>query len=98
MNVINQHLDKENIVFTNNAKTNSIQESWEEFKLIRKTVNSKLDESHQNYISELLEVDKDGERKTPVIGHLFLAINIFKEKRLMWNSNTQFKWKNNGRQ
>ena len=68
MNVINQHLDKENIVFTNNAKTNSIQESWEEFKLIRKTVNSKLDESHQNYISELLEVYKDGERKTPVVG------------------------------
>jgi hypothetical protein len=30
MNVINQHLDKENTVFTNNAKTNSIQESWEE--------------------------------------------------------------------
>ena len=24
MNVINQHLEKENIVFTNNAKTNSI--------------------------------------------------------------------------
>ena len=70
MIVINQHLDKENIVFTNNAKENSIQESWEEFKLIRKTVNSKLDESHQNYISELLEVDKDGERKTPVFGNL----------------------------
>jgi hypothetical protein len=49
MNVIIQHLDQENIVFTNNAKENSIQESWEEFKLIRKTVNSKLDESHQNY-------------------------------------------------
>jgi hypothetical protein len=29
MNVINQHLDKENIVFTNNSKTNSIQESCE---------------------------------------------------------------------
>ena len=71
MNVINQHLDKENNVVTNNSKTNSIQESWEEFKLIRKTVNSRLDESHQNYISELLEVDKDGERKTPVFGNLF---------------------------
>ena len=58
MNVIYQHLDKENIVLTNNAKTNSIQESWEEFKLIRNTVNSKLDESHQNYISQLLEVDE----------------------------------------
>jgi hypothetical protein len=45
MDVINQHLDKENIVFTNNSKTNSIQGSWEEFKLIRKTVSSKLDES-----------------------------------------------------
>ena len=44
MNAINQHLDKENIVFTNNSKTNSIQGSWEEFKLIRKTVSSKLDE------------------------------------------------------
>jgi hypoxanthine phosphoribosyltransferase len=40
----------------------------QEFKLIRKTVNSKLDESHQNYISQLLEVDEDGERKTPVVG------------------------------
>ena len=71
MNVINQHLDKENIVFTNNTKTNSIEESWEEFKLIRKRVNSKLDESHQNYISQLLEVDEDGERKTPVDGKKF---------------------------
>jgi hemerythrin-like domain-containing protein len=61
MNVINQHLDKENNVFTNNSKTNSIQESWEEFKLIRKTVNSKLDASDQNYISQLLEIDEDGE-------------------------------------
>jgi hypothetical protein len=64
MDVINQHLDKENIVFTNNSKTNSIQGSWEEFKLIRKTVSSKLDESHQNYISQLLEVGEAGERKT----------------------------------
>jgi hypothetical protein len=29
MNVINQHPDKENIIFTNNSKTNSIQESCE---------------------------------------------------------------------
>ena len=40
MNVINQHVDKENnVFFTNNSKTNSIQENWEELKLIRKTVN-----------------------------------------------------------
>jgi hypothetical protein len=50
------YLDKENNVFTNNSKTNSIQESWEEFKLIRKTAISKLDESHQNYISQLLDL------------------------------------------
>ena len=80
MNVINQHVDKENTVFTNNSKTNRIQESLEEFKLIRKTVNSKLDESHQNYISELLEVDKDGERKTPVIVHFFFGSKYFQRK------------------
>jgi hemerythrin-like domain-containing protein len=34
MNGINQHLDKENNVFTNNSKTNSIQECWGEFKEI----------------------------------------------------------------
>jgi hemerythrin-like domain-containing protein len=40
MNVINQHVDKENnVFFTNNSKTNRIQENWEELKLIRKTVN-----------------------------------------------------------
>ena len=33
MNVINQHVDKENNVFlTNNSKTNSIQECWGKFK------------------------------------------------------------------
>ena len=64
MNVINQHLDKENTVFTNNSKTNSIQKCWEEFKLIK----TKLNESHQNCISQLLEVDEAGKRKTPVVG------------------------------
>ena len=68
MNAINQHLDKENNVVTNNSKTNSMQESWEEFKLIRKRVNLKLNESHQNYILQLLEVDEDGERKTYIVG------------------------------
>ena len=67
MNVINQHLDKENNVFTNNAKTNSIQESWDEFKLIK----TKLNESHQNCISQLLEVDEAGERKKPAVGKTF---------------------------
>ena len=68
------------LFFTNNSKTNSIQESWEEFELIRKIINSKLDESHQSYISQLLEVDKDGERKTPVIGHFFLGNKYFQRK------------------
>jgi len=94
--VINQHLDKVNTVFTNNSKTNSIQECWEEIKLIKKTVNLNLDESHQNYtcISQLLEVGEAEERKTPVV----LATHKIKEKRLMWKSNTQFKRKNYGRQ
>jgi hypothetical protein len=90
MDVINQHLDKENIVFTNNSKTNSIQGSWEEFKLIRKTVSSKLDESHQNYISQLLEVGEAGERKTPVV----LAMHKLKEKRLMWKRTLSSNGKN----
>jgi hypothetical protein len=38
---------------------------------IRKTIKSKLNKSHQNYISQLLEVDEDGERKTPVDGKKF---------------------------
>ena len=45
--------------FTNNSKTNSIQGCWEESKLIK----TKLNESHQNCISQLLEVDEAGERK-----------------------------------
>ena len=67
MNVINQHVDKENTVFNNNSKTNSIQKCWEEFKLIK----TKLNESHQNHILQLLEVDEAGERKTPVVGKTF---------------------------
>jgi hypothetical protein len=43
----------------------------EEFKQIRRTIQSKLNKSHQNYISQLLEVDEDGERKTPVDGTKF---------------------------
>ena len=35
------------------------EKHWEEFKLIRKTVKSKLNKSHQNYISQLLEVDEE---------------------------------------
>jgi hypothetical protein len=45
--------------FTNNSKTNSIQGCWGESKLIK----TKLNESHQNCISQLLEVDEAGERK-----------------------------------
>ena len=52
----------------NKAKRTNNETHWEEFKQIRKTVKSKLDESHQNYISQLLVEDKDGERKTPVVG------------------------------
>jgi hypothetical protein len=40
----------------------------------------------------------DGERKTPVVGKKVFAMHKIKEKRLMWNSNTQFKRKNNERQ
>jgi hypothetical protein len=36
----------------------------------KRTNNEKhwQDESHHNYISQLLVVDEDGERKTPVVG------------------------------
>lgn len=82
----------------NKAKRTNNETHWEEFKQIRKRVKSKLDESHQNYISQLFVVDEDGERKTPVVGKQVFAMHKIKEKRLMWNSNTQFKRKNNGRQ
>jgi hypothetical protein len=55
----------------NKAKRTNNEKHWEEFKQIRKTVKLKLDESHHNYISQLLVVDEDGERKTPVVGKKF---------------------------
>ena len=30
-----------------------------------------MEEAHQNFISKILEVDEDGERKTPVVGKMF---------------------------
>ncbi|CAG2185990.1 unnamed protein product [Mytilus edulis] len=55
----------------NKAKRTNNEKHWEEFKLLRKTVKTKLEEAHQNYISKLLEVDEEGERKTPVVGKKF---------------------------
>ncbi|CAG2212437.1 unnamed protein product [Mytilus edulis] len=55
----------------NKAKRTNNEKHWEEFKLLRKTVKTKLEEAHQNYISQLLEVDEEGERKTPVVGKKF---------------------------
>ena len=55
----------------NQAKRTNNEKHSEEFKQIRKTIQSKLNKSHQNYISQLLEVDEDGERKTPVDGTKF---------------------------
>jgi hypothetical protein len=49
------------------SKIVSIQRCWEESKLIK----TKLNESHQNCISQLLEVDEAGERKTSVVGKTF---------------------------
>ena len=43
----------------NKAKRTNNETHWEEFKQIRKTVKSKLNKSHQNYISHLLEVDEE---------------------------------------
>ncbi|CAG2211335.1 unnamed protein product [Mytilus edulis] len=59
------------IKVNNKAKRTDNEKHWEEFKLLRKTVKTKLEEAHQNYISQLLEVDKEGERKTPVVGQKF---------------------------
>ncbi|XP_071153782.1 uncharacterized protein [Mytilus edulis] len=55
----------------NKAKRTNNEKHREEFKLLRKTVKTKLEEAHQNYISKLLEVDEEGERKTPVVGKKF---------------------------
>ncbi|CAC5406833.1 unnamed protein product [Mytilus coruscus] len=50
----------------NKANRTNNKKYWKEFKLLRKTVYFKLEEAHQNYISQILKVDEDGERKTLV--------------------------------
>ncbi|CAC5414279.1 unnamed protein product [Mytilus coruscus] len=55
----------------NKAKRTNNETHWEEFKRLRKTVKSQLEEAHQNYILQILEVDEEGERKTPVAGKKF---------------------------
>ena len=64
----------------NKVKRTNNKKHWEEFKQIRKQVKSKLDESHQNYVSQLLEVDEDGERKNTCSWKNVLAIHKSKKR------------------
>ena len=77
----------------NKAKRTNNEEHWEEFKLIRRTIKSKLGE-HQNFISKILEIEIENIGSWKKV----LAIYKIKEKRLGWNSNADLEWKNYGRQ